>query len=50
MVTPTLKSNTEDQNVCKKKNLSWFFGADRKVRPIGVTVKHLSLKPWDAKH
>ena len=25
MATPTLKSNTEDQKVCKKKNLSWLF-------------------------
>ena len=35
MVTPTLKSNTGDQTVCKEKNLSWLFGADRKVRPSG---------------
>ena len=31
MVGPTFKSNAGDQNVCKKKNLSWLFGADRKV-------------------
>ena len=35
MGTPTLKSNTRDQKVCKKKNLSWLFGADRKIRPLG---------------
>ena len=31
MVTPTLQSKAEDQKVCKKKNLSWLFGA----RPSG---------------
>ena len=31
----TLKSNAGDQKVCKKKNLSWLFGADRKIRPSG---------------
>ena len=35
MVTPTLKSNAGDQKVCKKKNLSWLFGADRNIRPSG---------------
>ena len=25
MATPMLKSNSGDQKVCKKKNLSWFF-------------------------
>ena len=35
MAAPTLKSNAEDQKVCKKKNLSWLFGADRKIRPSG---------------
>ena len=29
MVTPMLKSDAGDQKVCKKKNLSWLFGADR---------------------
>ena len=35
MGSPTLKSNAGDQNVCKKKNLSWLFGADIKIRPLG---------------
>ena len=35
MATPTLKLNAGDQKVCKKKNLSWFFGADRKICPLG---------------
>ena len=35
MATPTLKSNAGDQNVYKKKNLSWLFGADRKICPSG---------------
>ena len=35
MATPTLKSNTGGQNVCKKKNLPWLFDADRKIRPSG---------------
>ena len=30
-----LKSNAEGQKVCKKKNLSWLFGTDRKIRPPG---------------
>ena len=34
MATPTLKSNSGDQKVCKKKNLPWLFGADRKVCPL----------------
>ena len=34
MVTPTLKSNAGDQKVCKKKNLSWLFGVDRKICPL----------------
>ena len=29
----TLKSNAGDQKVCKKKNLSWLFGADKKSVP-----------------
>ena len=41
MATPTLKSNAGDRKVCKKKNLSWLFGADRKICPSG--------KPRDAK-
>ena len=28
MASPMLKSNFADQKVCKKKNLSWLFGAD----------------------
>ena len=35
MATPTLKSNAGDRKVCKKKNLSWLSGADRKIRPSG---------------
>ena len=35
MVTPKLKSNARDQNLCKKKKLSWLFGADRKIHPSG---------------
>ena len=35
MTTPTFKSNAGDQNVCKKKSLSWLFGVDRKKRPLG---------------
>ena len=40
---PTLKSNAGDQKVCKKKkkvckkkNLSWLFDADRKIVPSGA--------------
>ena len=33
---PTLKSNAGDQTVCKKKNLSWLFGADRIIRTSGL--------------
>ena len=29
MATPTLESNTKDQKVYKKKNLSWWFRADK---------------------
>ena len=36
-----LKSNTGGQTVCKKKNLSWLFGVDRKISP--------SVEPRDAK-
>ena len=35
MAMPTLKSNAGDQKVCKKKNLPWFFGADREICPSG---------------
>ena len=35
MATPMLKSNAGDQKICKKKNISWLFGADRKIRPSG---------------
>ena len=48
MATPTLISDTGDQKVCKKKNLSWLFGADRKICPR-VTVWHHKAVPSDAK-
>ena len=35
MATPTLKSNAGDQKVCKKKNLSGLFDADRNIRSSG---------------
>ena len=35
MVMPTLKANAGGQKVCKKKNLSCLFGAERKIRPSG---------------
>ena len=35
MASPTLKSNDWVQKICKKKNLSWLFGEDRKIRPSG---------------
>ena len=35
MATPTFKSNIGDQKVCKKKNISWLVGADRKTRLSG---------------
>ena len=45
MTTPTLKSNIGVQKVCKKKNLSCLFGADRKFRPsvslFGITQQNL---------
>ena len=48
MATPTLKSNAGDQRVCKKKNLSWFFGVDKKIRPsgslFGITPHLSSMK------
>ena len=49
LATPTLKSNAGDRNVCKKKNLSWLFGADKKNLSLGITVWHHSAKPRDAK-
>ena len=51
MATPTLKSNAGDQKVCKKKNLSCFFGADRKIRPsrslFGITQRSLVMPNID---
>ena len=35
IATPMLKSNAGEQKVCKEKNFSWLFGADRKIRPSG---------------
>ena len=32
MATPSVKSNAGDRKLCKKRNLSWLFGADRKDR------------------
>ena len=55
MATPTLKSHTGDGNVCKKKNLSWLFGAYRKIHPSGslfdITGQSLGMpnSPSDAK-
>ena len=53
MVTPMLKSNAGDQKVYKKKNLSWLFGTDRKIRPLGslfgITQHSLMMPnsdPW----
>ena len=40
MATPTSKSNAGDQTVCKKKNISWLLGADRKNPFHGITVWH----------
>ena len=40
MATPTSKSNSGDQKACKKKNLPWLFGADRKNLSLGITVWH----------
>ena len=42
MVTPSLKSNVGDQKVCKKNNLSWLFGADRKICPSDHSLASLS--------
>ena len=35
MALPTLKPNAGDQKGYKKKNISWLFGADRKILPLG---------------
>ena len=35
MAIHTLTLNAGDRKVCKKKNLSWLFGTDRKIRPSG---------------
>ena len=47
LLTPTLKSNAGNQRVCKKKNLSWLFGVDRKIRPswslFGITRRSLVM-------
>ena len=52
MANPALKSYPGDQKVCKKKNLPWLFGADRKKFPseslFGIT-KFLRAEPCDAK-
>ena len=46
----TLKSNAGGQKVCKKKNLSWLFGADRKICPsgslFGLTRQSRDAKQW----
>ena len=51
MATPTLKSNAGDQKVCNKKNLSWFFGANRKICPsrslFGITRQGLVMPNSD---
>ena len=49
---PTLKSKAGDQMVCKKLNISWLFGADRKICPSGSLfgiTRQSSAKPRDAK-
>ena len=57
MATPTLKSNAGDQKVCKKKNLSWLFGADRNIcpsvsvfvitrLPISDPLRDRKIHPW----
>ena len=60
MATPTLKSKAGDRKLCKKKNRSWLFGADRKIHlsrslfgitwqlgnpSLRITVWHHSAKP-----
>ena len=51
MTAPTFKSNDGDHKVCKEKNLSWFFGADRKIRPsgslLGITRQSLVMTNSD---
>ena len=51
MTAPTLKSNDGDHKVCKKKNLSWFVGADRKICPsgslLGITRQSLVMTNSD---
>ena len=49
----SLQLNAGDQKVCKKKNLSWSFGADRKFHPsgslFGITRHSLVMPnsdPW----
>ena len=48
---PMLKSNAGDQRVCKKKNPSWLFGADRKIYPsvslFGFTLRSLVMPNSD---
>ena len=45
--TSTLKSNAGDQKVCKTKNLSWLFDADRKIRPSGPLFGITRRSPSD---
>ena len=48
MAIPTLKSNAADQRVCKKMNISWVFGADRKIRPsksLLSIIRHSLVMP-----
>ena len=49
----TLKSNAGDRKVCKKKNLSWLFGTDRKIRPsgslFGITRQSLVMPNSDTR-
>ena len=51
LAPPMLKSNAGDQKVCKKKNLSWLFGADRKTCPsgslFGITRQSLMMPDSD---
>ena len=46
MATPTLIPNAGDQKVCKKKNLSLVFGADRKIRSSGSLLGILRKASW----
>ena len=45
MATPTLKSSAGDEKVCKRKNLSWLFGTNRKNLSLRITVWNHSVKP-----